>query len=115
MNKKISVVVPMYNEQEVANEFYNQTTAVLKSIPYEYEIIIVNDGSRDKTLEIALELVKKDEHIKVINFSRNFGHQAAITAGIENATRRCNNYNRCRFARSTRNYKRLSKRMGKRL
>ena len=86
MNNKVSIVVPMYNEQEVANEFYNRTTNVFKELPYEYEIIIVNDGSRDKTLDLVLDLVKNDEHVKVINFSRNFGHQAAITAGIENAT-----------------------------
>lgn len=86
MNNKISIVVPMYNEEEVANEFYTRTSNVLKSLPFDYEIIIVNDGSRDKTLEIILNLVNIDEHVKVINFSRNFGHQAAITAGIENAT-----------------------------
>ncbi len=85
--KKISIVVPMYNEQEVAKEFYNRTISVLtKLIEYDYEIIVVNDGSRDKTLEILLNIVREDEHVKVINFSRNFGHQAAITAGIENAT-----------------------------
>lgn len=85
--KKISIVVPMYNEQEVAKEFYNRTTSVLtKLVEYDYEIIVVNDGSRDKTLEILLNIVREDEHVKVINFSRNFGHQAAITAGIENAT-----------------------------
>lgn len=84
--KKISIVVPMYNEQEVAKEFYNRTISVLtKLIEYDYEIIVVNDGSRDKTLEILLNIVREDEHVKVINFSRNFGHQAAITAGIENA------------------------------
>ena len=95
MNNKISIVVPMYNEEQVANEFYRRTTNVLNNLPFDYEIIIVNDGSRDKTLEIILDLARKDEHIKVINFSRNFGHQAAITAGIENANRRCHNYNRC--------------------
>lgn len=85
--KKISIVVPMYNEQEVAKEFYNRTTSILaKLIEYDYEIIVVNDGSRDKTLEILLSILREDEHVKVINFSRNFGHQAAITAGIENAT-----------------------------
>ncbi len=85
--KKISIVVPMYNEQEVAKEFYNRTTSILaKLIEYDYEIIVVNDGSRDKTLETLLNIVREDEHVKVINFSRNFGHQAAITAGIENAT-----------------------------
>lgn len=83
---KVSIVVPMYNEQEVAAEFYNRVTKVLENINLNYEIIVVNDGSRDKTLEILLELIKQDEHIRVINFSRNFGHQAAITAGIENAT-----------------------------
>lgn len=86
MNNKISVVVPMYNEQEVANEFYNRMTNVLNQISFDYELIIVNDGSRDKTLDIIVNLVEKDTHVKVINFSRNFGHQAAITAGIENAT-----------------------------
>ncbi len=86
MNTKISIVVPMYNEEEVAMEFYNRVTAVLKNTLLPYEIIIVNDGSRDKTLDIIMNLMENDEHIKIINFSRNFGHQAAITAGIENAT-----------------------------
>lgn len=86
MDKKVSIVVPMYNEQEVANEFYNRVSNILKKESFDYEIIMVNDGSRDKTLEIMLELVEKDEHVKAINLSRNFGQQAAMTAGIENAT-----------------------------
>ena len=84
--KKISIVVPMYNEEEVAQEFYRRVSSILKTISYEYEIVIVNDGSRDNTLKIITDLVQKDEHVKVINFSRNFGHQPAITCGIENAT-----------------------------
>ena len=74
--KKISVVIPMYYEEEVAQECYNRMSKVLKDISnYEYEIIFVNDGSKDKTLEILENIASKDENVKVISFSRNFGHQ----------------------------------------
>lgn len=86
MMKKISIVVPMYNEEEVIEKFYDRIKKVLESLNYEKELIIVNDGSRDKTLELLLALQQKDDTIKILNFSRNFGHQAAITAGIENAS-----------------------------
>lgn len=82
--KKISLVVPMYNEQEVVNESYKKITAVLKELKnYEYEIIIVDDGSKDNTLSIVEEIAQKDEKLKIISFSRNFGHQAAVTAGLK--------------------------------
>ena len=86
--KKISVVIPMYYEEQVADECTNRVTKVLKSIKdeYDYEIIYVNDGSKDKTLEILEKQAKKDKHIKVISFSRNFGHQAAVTAGLKYVT-----------------------------
>lgn len=85
--KKISVVIPMYYEEEVANECYNRVEKVLSSIPnYEYEIIFVNDGSKDKTLSILEEIAKKNNNVKVISFSRNFGHQCAVTAGIKYVT-----------------------------
>ena len=85
--KKISVVIPMYYEEEVANECYERMSSVLKSIPnYEYEIIFVNDGSKDKTLEILEGIAEKDKNIKVISFSRNFGHQCAVTAGLRYVT-----------------------------
>ena len=81
--KKISVVVPMYNEQEVVTICYDRLTQVLTKLDkYDYEIIFVNDGSKDKTLEILEHIKKKDNNIKIISFSRNFGHQAAVTAGI---------------------------------
>ena len=83
--KKISLIVPMYNEQEVATICYDRLTQVLvKMDEYNYEIMFVNDGSKDKTLEILEALAKKDKNVKVISFSRNFGHQAAVTAGIRN-------------------------------
>lgn len=85
--KKVSVVIPMYYEEEVAQECYDRMVTILKKLEnYEYEIIFVNDGSKDKTLEILEEIVSKDENVKVISFSRNFGHQAAVTAGIKEVT-----------------------------
>ena len=86
--KKVSLVIPMYYEEEVANECYEKVSEVLKGIgdKYDYEIIFVNDGSKDKTLEILEEISKKDEKAKIISFSRNFGHQAAVTAGLREVT-----------------------------
>ena len=85
--KKVSVVIPMYYEEEVANECYNKVSRILKKLEnYDYEIIFVNDGSKDKTLEILEDVAKKDEKTKVISFSRNFGHQAAVTAGLKEVT-----------------------------
>lgn len=85
--KKISVVIPMYFEEEVAKECYIRTKKVLEQLnKYEYEIIFVNDGSKDKTLEILEEIAKENKSVKVISFSRNFGHQAAVTAGLKYTT-----------------------------
>lgn len=85
--KKISVVIPMYYEEEVAEECYKRMTEVLKGIEnYTYEIIFINDGSKDKTLPILEEIASKDEKVKVLSFSRNFGHQCAVTAGLQHVT-----------------------------
>ncbi len=85
--KKISVIIPMYYEEAVAEECYNRVSTVLKNIEnYEYEIVFINDGSKDKTLEILENISKKDSNVKIISFSRNFGHQAAVTAGIKYVT-----------------------------
>ena len=85
--KKISVVVPMYYEEEVANECYTRLKNVLEKIEnYNYEIIFVNDGSKDKTLEILKEIAKENKNVKIISFSRNFGHQCAVTAGLRYVT-----------------------------
>ena len=82
--KKISIVIPMYYEEQVAKECYKRVTNVLKSIEnYDYEIIFINDGSKDKTLDILEKLAQNDGKVKVISFSRNFGHQAAVTAGLK--------------------------------
>lgn len=85
---KISVVIPMYYEEEVAHLCYDRVSTVLKNLSdkYEYEIIFVNDGSKDKTLKILKDIANSDKCVKVISFSRNFGHQAAVTAGIKYVT-----------------------------
>lgn len=85
MKKKISVVIPMYYEEEVADLCYERVSGVLENLKdnYDYEIIFVNDGSRDKTLNILTKIASNNKNVKVISFSRNFGHQAAVTAGIK--------------------------------
>lgn len=77
-----SVVVPVYNEEEVVNECYNRLKKVMDSTNEKYEIIFVNDGSKDKTKQLVKEICDVDQNVKFIDFSRNFGHQSAITAGM---------------------------------
>ena len=87
MSKLISVVVSVYNEELVLREFYQETGKILKELPavWDYELLFVNDGSRDKSLTILKELAAQDPKVKVVNFSRNFGHEAAMIAGIDHA------------------------------
>lgn len=86
-DKKITLVIPMYYEEKVANECYKRVKSNLEKInEYEHEIIFINDGSKDKTLDILEEIASKDTCVKVISFSRNFGHQAAVTAGLQYVT-----------------------------
>ena len=82
--KKLAVIVPCYNEELVIAESYRRTKAVMEKLSILTEIIYINDGSRDKTRDILNEIASKDPHVKVIHFSRNFGHQPAVTAGINN-------------------------------
>jgi len=80
-----SVVVPVYNEELVIKECYKRLKKVMDSTKEGYEIIFINDGSKDNTLEIGENISNLDPNIKVINFSRNFGHQVAVTTGMDNA------------------------------
>jgi len=82
---KYSIVVPVFNEELVAFESYKRLKGVMDGVGEPYEIVFVNDGSRDKTASIIREICEKDKNIKLINFSRNFGHQIAITAGMDYA------------------------------
>jgi polyisoprenyl-phosphate glycosyltransferase len=79
----VSVVAPFFNEEATAEEFYNRVTASLPGVVL--ELVLVNDGSKDGTEEILAGLAAKDDRVRVISLSRNFGHQAAITAGLDHA------------------------------
>jgi len=83
---KISVIAPFYNEETGAKEFFFRVESVLSKLPYTYEIITINDGSKDKTLTILLAEQKRNPKIKVLNFSRNFGKEAALSAGLTFST-----------------------------
>ncbi|MFQ9423554.1 MAG: glycosyltransferase family 2 protein [Christensenellaceae bacterium] len=82
---RYSLVVPAYNEEKALPLFYEAVVPVMESLNEEFEIIFVNDGSRDATKEILAELAAKDKRVKVCNFSRNFGQQAALLCGFEEA------------------------------
>jgi polyisoprenyl-phosphate glycosyltransferase len=80
-----SIVAPVFNEQETLPEFYRRMRPILDGLDGPAELVLINDGSRDKTLELMHQLREQDPRIKIISFSRNFGHQIAITAGIDYA------------------------------
>lgn len=86
--KKISIVVPCYNEEESLPLFYKAVDKITDKMKKKatFEFVFVNDGSRDKTLEILRDLAKKDHRVRYISFSRNFGKEAGMFAGLENAT-----------------------------
>ncbi|OAT72609.1 glycosyltransferase family 2 protein [Parageobacillus thermoglucosidasius] len=83
---KYSVVIPVYNEALVIRETYRRLKRVMEQTDGPYELLFVNDGSEDETIDILKELAVKDETIKYVDFSRNFGHQIAITAGMDYAS-----------------------------
>jgi dolichol-phosphate mannosyltransferase len=81
----LSVVVPIYNEEENINAFHHAVAAVMDTVQDAWEIVYVNDGSRDSSLSLLLEIQKQDPRVTVVEFSRNFGHQPALTAGLQTA------------------------------
>ncbi|MCM3793122.1 glycosyltransferase family 2 protein [Priestia megaterium] len=82
---KYSIVIPVYNEEEVIHETYRRLTEVMRSTKEAYELLFVNDGSRDRTVEIIKEYSEQDPAVVLLDFARNFGHQIAITAGMDYA------------------------------
>ena len=79
----ISIVTPVYNEEDNVVFFHEEITKVMKTTGMDYELIYVNDGSKDRTDELIRELAEKDSHVRAITFARNFGHQTAITCGMD--------------------------------
>ncbi len=80
-----SIIIPVFNEEAVVHETYRRLTRVMQVIGEPYELLFVNDGSRDRTAEIIDGLAESDNCVKLLDFSRNFGHQIAITAGMDYA------------------------------
>ncbi len=80
----LSIIVPSYNEQESLPIFYKEITAVIQNMDTDYELLFINDGSKDRTLEILKSLADQDSHVKYFSFSRNFGKEAAVYAGFCN-------------------------------
>lgn len=83
MKNVLSVVVSVYNEEAVLELFYKEAKKVLDKTPWDYELLFVNDGSTDRSLEILEDLADRDPCVKVVGFSRNFGHESAMIAGID--------------------------------
>jgi len=84
--KRISIVIPIFNEQEVLPELHRRLTAALSAFDGDYEVVYVDDGSTDASLPFLVSLHNEDARVRVISFSRNFGHQTSITAGLAYAT-----------------------------
>ena len=85
MNPTISIVSPVYNEQEVLHELYRRVSAVMEETGDSWELVLVNDGSRDRSAEVIAELNALDDRVHGLSFSRNFGFQIAATAGLDHA------------------------------
>lgn len=85
MEKLLSLVVPVFNEEEAMEQSFERTYRAMSSIGYPFEIIYIDDGSRDRTWEIISRLAREHEEVKALRFSRNFGHQLAVTAGMDEA------------------------------
>jgi len=79
---KYSLIIPIYNEEETIPELYRRVSAVMDSLDDSVELILINDGSRDRSLKLMRELQERDARVCYISFARNFGHQAAVTAGL---------------------------------
>ncbi|MBE5785167.1 MAG: glycosyltransferase family 2 protein [Clostridiales bacterium] len=85
MKKLLSLIVPVFNEEEVIDISFARMDEAMRALSYEYEIIYINDGSRDGTMAHLRKIAAENEHVKVLSFSRNFGHQLAVTAGMDRA------------------------------
>ena len=83
--KTVSIVVPVYNEEDNLREFHKRITEVMSQEPYDYKIVFVNDGSSDGSAVVLSERAKEDDHVEAFLLSRNYGHQMALTCGLDNA------------------------------
>jgi glycosyltransferase involved in cell wall biosynthesis len=83
MNPALSVIIPIYNEEQNIPVLYDRMKQVMENLGLTYELLFINDGSRDRSMQLIRDLAKNDNAVRFINFSRNFGHQIAVTAGLD--------------------------------
>jgi len=83
---RYSIIVPVYNEEEVLPELYRRLTGAMDKLGEPYDVLLINDGSQDRSAEMMRDLHRRDPRFKLVNFSRNFGHQVAISAGMDYAS-----------------------------
>ncbi len=83
---ELSIIIPIYNEEANIGPLYERLTSVVNSLTGSYELLFVNDGSRDRSMQLIRGLSERDKAVRFINFSRNFGHQIAVTAGLDACT-----------------------------
>lgn len=81
----ISIIAPVYNEEPIIHELYRRVVEVMESQPDSWELVMINDGSSDRSPELMRELAERDPRVRVVSFARNFGHQNAVTAGMDHA------------------------------
>lgn len=84
-----SIVAPVFNEEETIPHFYNEVVAVMEGLGEPFELVLINDGSRDGSYHVMRDIHQHDPRVRVVDFSRNFGHQIAISAGLDHARGRC--------------------------
>ena len=84
-----SIVAPVFNERETVEAFYTRTIAVMEGVGDSFELVLVDDGSTDGSYQVMRALHERDARVRVVEFSRNFGHQIAISAGLDHARGRC--------------------------
>src|SRR5262245_8584187 len=82
---RVCIVLPVYNEAKVLEQTHRALAEVLEPLPIEWQLLFVNDGSRDETAGVLEQLYRRDPHVSYVLLSRNFGHQAALTAGFDHA------------------------------
>ncbi len=83
MEITFSIVAPVFNESASLTEFYRRVSDTMQSLGEPWELVVIDDGSRDNSAEIMRELARKDPHVRPVIFARNFGHQLAVTAGLD--------------------------------
>ena len=85
--KSVSIVVPVYNEEDNIEHFVESASKVMDELPYDYDILFVDDGSKDRSREILLNLENNNPHVSAIFLAKNFGHQLALTCGLDHGRR----------------------------